>query len=314
MHYFNSVQVLKKYDNWPAAKEILERAATEVSDTMRHFGWEVPILQEIDPQVESTLGLNYRNGARISIRVREMYDPLSFIDYTEIMDSFLHELAHNLHNEHARPFNDLLYHLRNRHSSYYFVPRYYYDHGGDGRNADIITDYNYTPLSDDPFQSSSTSYGGHNDDDYYGSYGHSHWDNVGSSSPQSYTDHYGESSYDDSNDNSGYDDSNDYTGTWGTHHFDTPSSYDDYNSHDHSHDHSHDFSDKTFSFSYVNSGTCHDSSSHYHQSEDYSGVTSSGYSFKFFNSGDDDNESVSHMSGLKSPFFNSSFFSDLSRW
>lgn len=70
--------------------------------------WAVPLLNEFYPQTPNLLGLNHNHGERIDIRLRSPSNPRSFLPYSSILGTLLHELAHIDVGPHNAAFYKLL--------------------------------------------------------------------------------------------------------------------------------------------------------------------------------------------------------------
>lgn len=82
-----------------------------IRSLMTRHRFRVDHLTELDPRTNTThsgklLGLNRNGGAEILLRLRT--DDLGgFRDYRGVRSTLVHELAHNVHGAHERPFWDL---------------------------------------------------------------------------------------------------------------------------------------------------------------------------------------------------------------
>ncbi|ORZ11343.1 WLM domain-domain-containing protein, partial [Lobosporangium transversale] len=74
----------------------------KVRPIMIAYGWKVGSLEEMT--TENLYGLNFDHGKRILLRLRSNYDQTQFLPFGMIMDTMLHELAHNAHNGHGDSF------------------------------------------------------------------------------------------------------------------------------------------------------------------------------------------------------------------
>ncbi|KAK9240008.1 WLM domain-containing protein [Lipomyces kononenkoae] len=92
---------------------VLERLKADrgVKAVMKKYRWSVPVLTELDPASNSThdsklLGLNRNKGEVIELRLR-MDDYDGWRDFKSVRKVLCHELAHNVHSGHDRPFWEL---------------------------------------------------------------------------------------------------------------------------------------------------------------------------------------------------------------
>lgn len=97
-------RALKKLQNSTEALNILRRIGNFVRPIMMKHGWKLPLLVEMYPKQENLLGLNVNKGKKIALRLRRPYNDLDFIDEESIVETMLHELAHNLRGPHDEIF------------------------------------------------------------------------------------------------------------------------------------------------------------------------------------------------------------------
>eukprot|EP00960_Hanusia_phi_P018723 552278-Hanusia_phi.AAC.1 len=102
---FRQVVVLEK-DDRDSARTLLIKAAKQVEPIMVKRKWRVGTLREFLPQNRSLLGLNVNRGETISIRLRASSS--SFLEYSHILGTLLHELAHISVGPHNERFYALL--------------------------------------------------------------------------------------------------------------------------------------------------------------------------------------------------------------
>ncbi|MCO5549631.1 hypothetical protein L7F22_003104 [Adiantum nelumboides] len=97
-------RALKKLQNSAEALNILRRIGASVRPIMIKHGWKLPLLVEMYPKQDNLLGLNVNRGKKIALRLRRPYNDLEFIDEESIIETMLHELAHNLRGPHDEIF------------------------------------------------------------------------------------------------------------------------------------------------------------------------------------------------------------------
>ncbi|KAI1105622.1 WLM-domain-containing protein [Jackrogersella minutella] len=106
--------------NFPREKEALhtlQRVASLVKPIMRARGWKVGQLTEFYPDQPNLLGLNVGAGQRICLRLRYPGDRNQFVPIEQVVDTMLHELAHNVRGPHDAKFHALWNQLRDEHES-----------------------------------------------------------------------------------------------------------------------------------------------------------------------------------------------------
>ncbi|KCV67515.1 hypothetical protein H696_06034 [Fonticula alba] len=99
----------------PAADYALGLLQRLVEDTKRVLelrGWHVGLLKEFYPKNPQLLGMNVNYGQTILIRLRLPGRDSAFLDYEDILETMLHELAHNDIGKHDESFFALLEELR----------------------------------------------------------------------------------------------------------------------------------------------------------------------------------------------------------
>ncbi|KAI0106003.1 WLM-domain-containing protein [Daldinia grandis] len=90
----------------------LRKVASLVKPLMRARKWYVGQLTEFYPNEHNLLGLNVDGGRRICLRLRYAHDRNQFLPIAEVVDTMLHELAHNDHGPHNAQFHALWNKLR----------------------------------------------------------------------------------------------------------------------------------------------------------------------------------------------------------
>ncbi|KAI1205640.1 WLM-domain-containing protein [Annulohypoxylon truncatum] len=106
--------------NFPREKEALhtlKKVASLVKPLMRARGWKVGQLTEFFPEQHNLLGLNVGRGQRICLRLRYHSDRNQFVPIEQVIDTMLHELAHNVHGPHDEKFHALWNQLREEHEA-----------------------------------------------------------------------------------------------------------------------------------------------------------------------------------------------------
>ncbi|KXJ91219.1 WLM domain-domain-containing protein [Microdochium bolleyi] len=108
---------LADYPRAGDALHTLRRVASLVKPLMRARGWVVRQLTEFYPGQENLLGLNVNRGQKICLRLRYPSDRTLFLPLEEVVDTMLHELAHNVHGPHDGKFHALWNQLRDEHEA-----------------------------------------------------------------------------------------------------------------------------------------------------------------------------------------------------
>ncbi|KAF9446123.1 WLM-domain-containing protein [Macrolepiota fuliginosa MF-IS2] len=108
---------------------ILQRVASLLKPIMRKHGWKLPVLAEFFPDNPSLQDIG--QGEKICLRLRPARAADTFREETELLDTMLHELTHNVHGSHDEAFWKFHAQLQNeyevlRHSGYagegFFAP------------------------------------------------------------------------------------------------------------------------------------------------------------------------------------------------
>ncbi|KAK8104047.1 WLM-domain-containing protein [Apiospora kogelbergensis] len=105
---------------FPRANEALQslkKIASLVKPIMRNRRWKVKTLTEFYPNQQNLLGLNEGRGHKICLRLRYPGDKNQFLPFEQVLDTMLHELAHNVHGPHDGKFHALWDQLRDEHES-----------------------------------------------------------------------------------------------------------------------------------------------------------------------------------------------------
>lgn len=113
----------------------LKKIASMTKPLMRNRGWKLPVLAEFFPaqpdllgrwpmcsraptallrgiRLTYPLGLNVNRGSKICVRLRYAGDKTQFMPFEAVLDTFLHELSHNVHGPHDEKFHALWDQLR----------------------------------------------------------------------------------------------------------------------------------------------------------------------------------------------------------
>lgn len=95
----------------------LKKIASLVKPLMRQRNWKVGTLAEFYPGEANLLGLNINQGQKICLRLRYPGDDTQFLPLENVVDTMLHELAHNVHGPHDQHFHALWDKLRDEHEA-----------------------------------------------------------------------------------------------------------------------------------------------------------------------------------------------------
>lgn len=95
----------------------LRKIASLVKPLMRQRNWRVGTLAEFYPPESNLLGLNINAGQKICLRLRHAGDERQFLPIESVVDTMLHELAHNVHGPHDQHFHALWDKLRDEHQA-----------------------------------------------------------------------------------------------------------------------------------------------------------------------------------------------------
>ncbi len=101
----------------PEALERLRKIASIVKPLMRQRDWTVGTLAEFYPSEHNLLGLNINRGQKICLRLRYPGDDTQFLPLENVVDTMLHELAHNVIGPHNQDFHALWDKLRDEHEA-----------------------------------------------------------------------------------------------------------------------------------------------------------------------------------------------------
>lgn len=101
-----------KWNKDTEAHALLQQAADQVKPIMVRRKWTVPLLCEFYPPASNLLGMNHNHGERIEVRLRSPRHHDTFLPYTSVLGTLLHELAHIEVGPHNAAFYALLDDLR----------------------------------------------------------------------------------------------------------------------------------------------------------------------------------------------------------
>ncbi|ODV58414.1 metalloendopeptidase WSS1, partial [Ascoidea rubescens DSM 1968] len=108
------IAFLSRKKNSINAYNILKDLSSAVAPLMKESNLKITLLTEFYPNNKSLLGLNYNSGQKICLRLRSPFDENTFLHFTEILSTLLHELSHNFHGPHDNKFYNFLSHLNER--------------------------------------------------------------------------------------------------------------------------------------------------------------------------------------------------------
>jgi hypothetical protein len=97
-------RALKDMPRSEEALRLLRDVGKIVEPIMLKHEWKLPLLVEVFPKKENLLGFNVNAGRKIALRLRHALSPNEFIDEASIVETMLHELAHNLRGPHDDVF------------------------------------------------------------------------------------------------------------------------------------------------------------------------------------------------------------------
>eukprot|EP01062_Namystynia_karyoxenos_P084468 TRINITY_DN9940_c0_g4_i1.p1 TRINITY_DN9940_c0_g4~~TRINITY_DN9940_c0_g4_i1.p1 ORF type:complete len:995 (+),score=260.88 TRINITY_DN9940_c0_g4_i1:76-2985(+) len=104
--YIGRIDVLP-YPRMAEARALLTRIASDagIVGVLENRKWRIGALMELDPTRIKLAGLNENRGERILLRLRHPPpEHESFLPYSEIRDTMLHELTHCVHGPHDEKF------------------------------------------------------------------------------------------------------------------------------------------------------------------------------------------------------------------
>ncbi|KAG9235589.1 zinc ion binding protein-like protein [Amylocarpus encephaloides] len=98
---------LKNLSREKEALHSLTKIASLVKPIMRARNFKVGVLAEFYPDQQNLLGVNHDRGQKICLRLRYPGDVNQFLPLEQVVDTMLHELAHNVHGPHNQAFHAL---------------------------------------------------------------------------------------------------------------------------------------------------------------------------------------------------------------
>lgn len=110
----SNIGSLKRFPDRDAARDMLHDVARMTASLINEFGFKVGTLCEMYPKSPNLLGLNVNHGQKIMLRLRFHSNDRLFLPLEDVIETFLHELAHNVHGPHNAAFYKLLDKLRDR--------------------------------------------------------------------------------------------------------------------------------------------------------------------------------------------------------
>ncbi|KAI2782681.1 WLM-domain-containing protein [Daldinia loculata] len=113
----HSYSHLRDFPREKDALHTLKKVASLVKPIMRARGWTVGQLTEFYPNEHNLLGLNVDGGRKVCLRLRYANDRNQFLPIEQVVDTMLHELAHNVHGPHNAQFHALWNQLRDEHEA-----------------------------------------------------------------------------------------------------------------------------------------------------------------------------------------------------
>ena len=109
--FIHRIQCIEELPRSAESQAILVKVASDegIRGVLEKRQWNIGQLSELSPVQQSLLGLNKNKGQEILLRLRNMVSPGDasaglFLDYTTIIDTMLHELAHCVHGPHDEKF------------------------------------------------------------------------------------------------------------------------------------------------------------------------------------------------------------------
>jgi WLM domain len=101
-------KALAKMKNNAEAKRLLDRLAVICAPVMGRRGWRVKCLKEFFPSNAGLLGMNVNRGVSIFIRLRPAHDKDSFLPWSDVLGTMVHELTHMAVGSHSAEFYKLM--------------------------------------------------------------------------------------------------------------------------------------------------------------------------------------------------------------
>ncbi|KAK6462213.1 WLM domain-containing protein [Scheffersomyces coipomensis] len=105
---------LNKFPDKDYARDLLHQITKLVAPIIHENNFKVGTLCEMYPKNANLLGLNVNRGQKILIRLRYHSNDRSFYPLGDLIETFLHELTHNLHGKHDEKFYKFLDGLKQR--------------------------------------------------------------------------------------------------------------------------------------------------------------------------------------------------------
>ncbi|KAJ7597350.1 WLM domain-containing protein [Mycena floridula] len=87
---------------------LLTDRVVDAQTLSRKHSFKVPVLSEFFPENPGLLGLNVNKGQKILVRLRPSFDPDTFLELEDVVQTMLHELTHNVHGPHDEKFYKFL--------------------------------------------------------------------------------------------------------------------------------------------------------------------------------------------------------------
>lgn len=94
---------LSEYPNSNLAKNLLNKLLKETKNIVNKRKW-IFFLEEFLPKESELLGINQKYGNIITIKVRLRSNDLQFLEYSNILGTFIHELTHMEIRDHGPNF------------------------------------------------------------------------------------------------------------------------------------------------------------------------------------------------------------------
>lgn len=101
-------KALAKMKNSAGAKSLLDRLAVICAPVMARRGWRVKCLKEFYPSNAGLLGMNVNRGVSIFIRLRPAFDKDTFLPWSDVLGTMVHELTHMAVGSHSAEFYKLM--------------------------------------------------------------------------------------------------------------------------------------------------------------------------------------------------------------
>ncbi|KAK6200403.1 WLM domain-containing protein [Scheffersomyces amazonensis] len=105
---------LNRYPDKDYARDLLHQIVKMVAPIIHENNFKVGTLCEMFPKSPNLLGLNVNRGQKILIRLRYHSNERSFLPVGDLVETFLHELTHNIYGKHDEKFYKFLDGLKKR--------------------------------------------------------------------------------------------------------------------------------------------------------------------------------------------------------